>query len=139
MVDLVELLIGKEGDKDYKKKPVIVQGITGKFGSFHTQQMLAYGRSVVAGVTPGRGAEKDALTLEEFTHKQDPIVVGPNTPGVNIPGVIKIGNLPAPPPNEARIAQLSRRDTLTYEASHNLPPANFDQSICLGIGGHAIN
>ena len=40
MVDLFELLIGKEGDRDYKKKPVIVQGITGKFGSFHTQQML---------------------------------------------------------------------------------------------------
>ena len=39
MVDLFELLVGKEGEKDYQKKPVIVQGITGKFGSFHTQQM----------------------------------------------------------------------------------------------------
>src|SRR5579885_1510773 len=58
MADLFDLLIGKEGDKDYKKKPVIVQGITGKFGSFHTQQMLAYGTNIVAGVTPGKGGQK---------------------------------------------------------------------------------
>ena len=34
---------------------VIVQGITGKEGSFHTEQMLGYGTQVVAGVTPGKG------------------------------------------------------------------------------------
>ena len=37
---------------------LIVQGITGRDGSFHTQQMLAYGTKVVAGVTPGRGGER---------------------------------------------------------------------------------
>lgn len=39
---------------------VIVQGITGKQGSFHTRQMLTYGTKVVAGVTPGKGG----ITLE---------------------------------------------------------------------------
>jgi succinyl-CoA synthetase alpha subunit len=34
---------------------VVVQGITGKEGSFHTGQMIAYGTKVVAGVTPGKG------------------------------------------------------------------------------------
>jgi succinyl-CoA synthetase alpha subunit len=34
---------------------LIVQGITGREGTFHTQQMLAYGTRVVAGVTPGKG------------------------------------------------------------------------------------
>ena len=33
---------------------VIVQGITGRDGSFHTQMMLDYGTQVVAGVTPGK-------------------------------------------------------------------------------------
>ena len=34
---------------------VLVQGITGREGEFHTRQMLAYGTRVVAGVTPGKG------------------------------------------------------------------------------------
>jgi len=37
---------------------VVVQGITGREGTFHTQQMLAYGTKVVAGVTPGKGGQK---------------------------------------------------------------------------------
>jgi len=37
---------------------VMVQGITGKQGSFHTRQMLAYGTKVVAGVAPGKGGSK---------------------------------------------------------------------------------
>ncbi|NLY93719.1 MAG: succinate--CoA ligase subunit alpha [Myxococcales bacterium] len=36
---------------------VLVQGMTGKTGQFHTKQMLEYGTKVVAGVTPGRGGE----------------------------------------------------------------------------------
>ena len=37
---------------------VICQGLTGKQGTFHTQQCLDYGTKVVAGVTPGRGGEQ---------------------------------------------------------------------------------
>lgn len=36
---------------------LMVQGITGREGLFHTQEMLAYGTQVVAGVTPGKGGE----------------------------------------------------------------------------------
>ena len=38
---------------------VLVQGITGGHGSFHTQQMLAYGTKMVGGVTPGKGGQKE--------------------------------------------------------------------------------
>src|SRR5512135_2203676 len=37
---------------------VLVQGITGSAGSFHAEQMLAYGTKLVAGVTPGRGGTR---------------------------------------------------------------------------------
>jgi succinyl-CoA synthetase alpha subunit len=38
-----------------KNTKVVVQGITGREGEFHTRQMIAYGTKVVAGVTPGKG------------------------------------------------------------------------------------
>ena len=37
---------------------LVVQGITGRDGAFHTEQMIRYGTKVVAGVTPGKGGEK---------------------------------------------------------------------------------
>ncbi|MGB5214659.1 MAG: succinate--CoA ligase subunit alpha [Anderseniella sp.] len=40
-----------------KTTPLIVQGITGRIGQFHTQEMIDYGTNVVGGVVPGRGGE----------------------------------------------------------------------------------
>jgi succinyl-CoA synthetase alpha subunit len=39
---------------------VLVQGITGRDGAFHTERMVAYGTNVVGGVTPGKGGERVA-------------------------------------------------------------------------------
>jgi succinyl-CoA synthetase alpha subunit len=44
---------------------IVCQGLTGKQGSFHTEQCLAYGTKVVAGVTPGRGGS-DHLGLPVY-------------------------------------------------------------------------
>ncbi len=41
-----------------KKTRVVIQGITGGEGSFHTKQMIEYGTKVVAGVTPGKGGQR---------------------------------------------------------------------------------
>jgi succinyl-CoA synthetase alpha subunit len=41
-----------------KNTKILVQGITGKHGSFHAEQCLAYGSQIVAGVTPGKGGTK---------------------------------------------------------------------------------
>jgi succinyl-CoA synthetase alpha subunit len=40
-----------------EETPVLVQGITGRIGRFHTEEMAAYGTNIVGGVTPGRGGQ----------------------------------------------------------------------------------
>lgn len=45
---------------------VVVQGITGREGSFHARQMLAYGTKIVAGVTPGKGGQFFESTVPVF-------------------------------------------------------------------------
>ncbi len=49
-----------------KDTTVIVQGITGRDGSFHTKQMIEYGTRIVAGVTPGKGGQKFEGTVPIF-------------------------------------------------------------------------
>ncbi|HEY8320667.1 MAG TPA: succinate--CoA ligase subunit alpha [Candidatus Baltobacteraceae bacterium] len=49
-----------------KNSKVIVQGITGTEGSYHTARMLAYGTKVVGGVTPGKGGQKSEHGLPVF-------------------------------------------------------------------------
>jgi len=45
---------------------LLVQGITGKEGSFHTNQMISYGTQVVAGVTPSKGGQKNVNDIPIF-------------------------------------------------------------------------
>jgi succinyl-CoA synthetase alpha subunit len=195
MNNIFELLKGNSGDPDFKKKPVIVQGITGNFGSHHTKLMLEYGTNIAAGVTPGKGGEKfedvpiyntvkeavdatgskisivfvpakfflsagkealeagiklliaipehvpvrDTLELLELAKQKDAIVIGPNTPGVIIPEVIKIGIMPASPFKAGDIVVLSKSGTLLYEISNALTQSGFGQTITIGIGGDPIN
>ncbi|MGC8486477.1 MAG: succinate--CoA ligase subunit alpha [Candidatus Baltobacteraceae bacterium] len=49
-----------------KNSKVIVQGITGGEGSYHTARMLAYGTQIVGGVTPGKGGQKSEHGLPVF-------------------------------------------------------------------------
>ena len=55
------------------KSRIVVQGITGKEGSFHTQQMLDYGTNVVAGVTPGKGGTKFEEKVPIFNTVKDAV------------------------------------------------------------------
>jgi len=65
---------------------VLVQGITGSAGSFHTEQMLAYGTHVVAGVTPNRGGTRFQGTVPIFhTVAQAVKETGANAAAIFVP------------------------------------------------------
>ncbi|MDH3490230.1 MAG: CoA-binding protein [Nitrosopumilus sp.] len=196
MTDIFELLKGKPEDSDYKKKGVIVQGITGAYGSLHAHNMITYGTNVVAGVTPGKGGQKfeesvpiyntmqeavdatkakisiifvpakfflaaakealeagikllvaipehvpirDTMEALNLANQKGAIIIGPNTPGIMIPELIKVGIMPAMPFKAGNIAVLSKSGTLLYEISDALTNSGFGQSITIGIGGDPIN
>ncbi|HET7283152.1 MAG TPA: succinate--CoA ligase subunit alpha [Nitrososphaeraceae archaeon] len=193
--DIFDILIGKENDKDYKKKSVIIQGITGSYGSTHTRLMKAYGTNIVAGVTPGKEGQnfegipvynsvakavkasgarisgvfvpanffldaakealdngikllvaipehipiKDSIRVLEYAQMQGAKIIGPNTPGVIVPEIMKVGIMPAQPFKAGNTVVLSRSGTLMYEVSYILTRAGYGQKLCLGIGGDPIN
>jgi len=64
---------------------LLVQGITGREGEFHTRQMLEYGTKVVAGVTPGKGGMEVAGVPVFNTVKEAVEVTGANTSIIYVP------------------------------------------------------
>jgi len=68
-----------------KKSKVLVQGITGRDGSFHASQMKAYGTNVVGGVTPGKGSsEVDGIPVFNTMAEAVP-ATGANTSVIYVP------------------------------------------------------
>jgi succinyl-CoA synthetase alpha subunit len=193
--NIFNTLVGIDGEKDFSKKPVIIQGITGSYGSAHTRLMKAYGTNIAAGVTPGKGGQVfegvpiyntmteavkatgaqisgifvpapfflkaaiealdsgikllvaipehipiiDAIKILEYATKKGAMMIGPNTPGVIVPEIMKVGIMPAQPFKAGTTVVLSRSGTLMYEVSYHLTNKDFGQRLCLGIGGDPIN
>ena len=69
-----------------KSTRLLVQGITGRDGSFHTNQMIEYGTQVVAGVTPGKGGQKFEGTVPIFNTVAEAVTkTGANTTVIYVP------------------------------------------------------
>lgn len=174
---------------------LVVQGITGRDGSFHAKQMMEYGTQVVAGVTPGKGGQtfEDTVpvfdTVEEavneagantsviyvparfaadavfeaadagvklivcitegvpvgdmlralpYVQEKGARLIGPNCPGLIVPGCCKVGILPGQIVEEGPVGIVSRSGTLTYEVIFQLTRAGIGQSACVGIGGDPL-
>jgi succinyl-CoA synthetase alpha subunit len=69
-----------------KRTRLLVQGITGRDGSFHTKQMIEYGTDVVAGVTPGKGGQKFEGKVPIFNTVAEAVSeTGANTTVIYVP------------------------------------------------------
>ncbi|MFM2139754.1 MAG: succinyl-CoA synthetase alpha chain, partial [Gemmatimonadota bacterium] len=65
---------------------LVIQGITGRDGSFHAKQMMEYGTQVVAGVTPGKGGQTFEGTVPIFNTVMDAVqATGANTSVIYVP------------------------------------------------------
>lgn len=178
----------------FSNPAVMVQGITGAHGTFHTQAMLESGTNIVCGVTPGKGGQKidgvpvydsvaearkshdaiisivfvpaafaksalleaiesgikfiicitegipihDMLAVLDAAHKKDVQIIGPNCPGILVPGMTKLGIIPSTVGTPGKIALVSRSGTLTYEAASSLTHAGLGQRVIIGIGGDPL-
>ncbi len=172
---------------------IIVQGITGHQGSFHSGEMIKFGAKVVAGVTPGKGGMKvhdvpvydtveetlvhepdatmitvpapfvkdaafeamyngirvvyiltekvplhDALDIVTYARSHGHVVIGPNGPGITVPGKTKMGIMPNHIFKKGTVAVASRSGTLTYEIVNALTLNGYGQSTVIGLGGDRI-
>ena len=179
----------------FRGKHVIVQGITGKHGSFHTERMLARGTHIVGGTSPNKSVTAvhgvpvfrtireiqaqqpvdisvifvpaahakaaimeaidaevpliicitegvpvhDMLHIKQRLATSSSLLIGPNCPGVLIPGVHNLGIIPAALATPGHTAIVSRSGTLTYEAMSLLTQAGIGQRYVIGIGGDMIS
>ena len=178
----------------FRGEHVIVQGITGKHGSFHTERMLARGTHIVGGTSPNQSVTEvhgvpvfrtireiqaqqpvdisvifvpaayakaaimeaidaevpliicitegvpvhDMLHIKQRLATSSSLLIGPNCPGVLIPGVHNLGIIPAALATPGHTAIVSRSGTLTYEAMSLLTQAGIGQRYVIGIGGDMI-
>jgi len=71
---------------------LVVQGITGRDGSFHTKQMVAYGTNVVAGVTPGKGGQTFEGSVPVFHTVAEAVrATGANSAVIYVPPTLAAG------------------------------------------------
>lgn len=173
---------------------VIVQGITGHHGAFHTSAMLSAGTKIVAGVTPGKAGQTvhdipvydtvaeavsnhpasasvifvparfarsamieaidagiklivcitegipvhDMLAVYRHAKDKNTTIIGPNCPGLIVPGSHKLGIIASHITTPGKTAIISRSGTLTYELADALTKQAIGQRIVLGIGGDPI-
>jgi len=176
-------------------KNVIVQGITGSHGSFHTQAMVQAGTNIVAGTSPGKAGQSvsgipvydsiadiqkdlsvdasvvfvpaphaksaiieaidakiplivcitegipihDMLHIRQQLEKSGTRLIGPNCPGILLPGSLKLGIIPPSMGLPGTVGVVSRSGTLTYEVMAGLTAREVGQRYVIGIGGDPIS
>jgi len=98
---------------------------------------LAGGIELLVCVTEGVPAH-DALALVRMARDRGAMLIGPSTPGIAVPGQMKIGFLPDAALLPGRLGVMSKSGTLSYEICYRLTRRGIGQSLWIGNGGDAV-
>jgi succinyl-CoA synthetase alpha subunit len=80
----------------------------------------------------------DEMYICELARQSGSWLIGPNCPGIMVPGETSLGMIPPSSTSQGNIAVLSRSGTLTFEITKVLSDAGYGQSVCVGIGGDRV-
>lgn len=90
-------------------------------------------------VTEGIPVHDMLVVNEKLRRSASSTLLGPNSPGVLLPGVHKLGIIPTAPSKPGSVAIVSRSGTLTYETMAGLTAQNIGQKYVVGIGGDMVH
>jgi len=80
----------------------------------------------------------DAVEIREYARKMGTRYIGPNCPGIIVPGQTSLGMMPPSSVSPGRLAVISRSGTLTGEITLLLTHAGIGQSLAVGVGGDPV-
>ena len=141
------------GGKQIYNLPVfdLVEEVVAKFGQIDTTiicvqpyQVLDAALEAIASnipqiiITTAGVPPLDMVQLLRKTEAGETLIIGPNSPGIIVPGKILLGTHEREFYIPGSVGIVSRSSTLTYEVAWELTKADFGQSICVSIGSDAI-
>lgn len=127
----------KEIIADSHKPDASVIFVPAKFAKAAILEAIAAEIPLIVCITEGIPVH-DMLQIKQHLKQGGSTLIGPNSPGIIMPGTVKLGIIPSQFGLSGSVGVVSRSGTLTYEAMAGLTTRGIGQKYVIGIGGDPI-